>query len=211
MEALIAPQTAMLGIWLSLHGQKGIGQPVFACGREALELPRRNNSHSYLLPLLELMGRLRPRDAAEAAYLEQAAEFEDAFQRLYEWFDYPGRRVWQGISVENTREIGVVLRMLRKCEGKSRARAIHDADGMIVTERQLEKIEKGAHKPSYENYQRLMRQYGKSGGWKTAMVETDSVEVLELRQQISTWIGLCEWDRVQIEMERFRRNLDSRS
>lgn len=176
--------------------------------RESLELPRRNNSHSYLLPLLELMGRLRPRDAAEAAYLEQAAEFEDAFQRLYEWFDYPGRRVWQGISVENTREIGVVLRMLRKCEGKSRARAIHDADGMIVTERQLEKIEKGAHKPSYENYQRLMRQYGKSGGWKTAMVETDSVEVLELRQQISTWIGLCEWDRVQIEMERFRRKVD---
>lgn len=122
VEALIAPQTAMLGIWLSLHGQKGIGQPVFVCGREALELLRRNNSHSYLLPLLGLMGRMRPRDAAEAAYLEQAAEFEDAFRRLYEWFDYPGYRIWQGISVDNTREIGVVLRMLRKCEGKSRAR-----------------------------------------------------------------------------------------
>ncbi len=208
VEALIAPQTAMLGIWLSLHGQKGIGQPIFACGREALELLRRNNSHSYLLPLLELMGRMRPWDAAEAAYLEQAAEFEDAFRRLYEWFDYPGRRVWQGISVDNTREIGVVLRMLRKCEGKSRARAIHDAGGMIVTERQLEKIEKGVHKPSYENYQRLMRQYGKCGGWKTAMVETDSVEVLELRQQISTLIRLCEWDRVWIEIERFRRKVD---
>ena len=170
---------------------------------------RRNNSHSYLLPLLELMGRMRPRDGGEAAYLEQAAEFREAFQRLYEWFGYPGYRIWQGISVDNTREIGVVLRMLRKCEGKSRARAIHDADGIIVTERQLEKIEKGVHKPSYENYQRLMRQYGKCGGWKTAMVEADSVEVLELRQQISTWIGRREWERVWIEIERFRRKVDA--
>ena len=209
VEALIAPQTAMLGIWLSLQGRRGIGQPVFAFAREALEMLRRNNSHSYLLPLLELMGRMRPRDGGEAAYLEQAAEFREAFRRLYEWFGYPGYRIWQGISVDNTREIGVVLRMLRKCEGKSRARAIHDADGIIVTERQLEKIEKGVHKPSYENYQRLMRQYGKCGGWKTAMVEADSVEVLELRQQISTWIGRREWDRVWIEIERFRRKVDA--
>ena len=209
VEALIAPQTAMLGIWLSLQGRRGIGQPVFAFAREALEMLRRNNSHSYLLPLLELMGRMRPRDGGEAAYLEQAAEFREAFRRLYEWFGYPGYRIWQGISVDNTREIGVVLRMLRKCEGKSRARAIHDADGIIVTERQLEKIEKGVHKPSYENYQRLMRQYGKCGGWKTAMVEADSVEVLELRQQISTLIRLCEWDRVWIEIERFRRKVDA--
>ena len=209
VEALIAPQTAMLGIWLSLQGRRGIGQPVFAFAREALEMLRRNNSHSYLLPLLELMGRMRPRDGGEAAYLEQAAEFREAFRRLYEWFGYPGYRIWQGISVDNTREIGVVLRMLRKCEGKSRARAIHDADGIIVTERQLEKIEKGVHKPSYENYQRLMRQYGKCGGWKTAMVEADSVEVLELRQQISTWIGRREWERVWIEIERFRRKVDA--
>ena len=209
VEALIAPQTAMLGIWLSLQGRRGIGQPVFAFAREALEMLRRNNSHSYLLPLLELMGRMRPRDGGEAAYLEQAAEFREAFRRLYEWFGYPGYRIWQGISVDNTREIGVVLRMLRKCEGKSRARAIHDEEGIIVTERQLEKIEKGVHKPSYENYQRLMRQYGKCGGWKTAMVEADSVEVLELRQQISTLIRLCEWDRVWIEIERFRRKVDA--
>ena len=66
VEALIAPQTAMLGIWLSLQGRRGIGQPVFAFAREALEMLRRNNSHSYLLPLLELMGRMRPRDGAEA-------------------------------------------------------------------------------------------------------------------------------------------------
>lgn len=209
VEALIAPQTAMLGIWLSLQGRRGIGQPVFAFAREALEMLRRNNSHSYLLPLLELMGRMRPRDGGEAAYLEQAAEFRDAFRRLYEWFGYPGYRIWQGISVDNTREIGVVLRMLRKCEGKSRARAIHDEEGIIVTERQLEKIEKGVHKPSYENYQRLTRQYGKCGGWKTAMVEADSVEVLELRQQISTWIGRREWERVWIEIERFRRKVDA--
>ena len=209
VEALIAPQTAMLGIWLSLQGRRGIGQPVFAFAREALEMLRRNNSHSYLLPLLELMGRMRPRDGGEAAYLEQAAEFREAFRRLYEWFGYPGYRIWQGISVDNTREIGVVLRMLRKCEGKSRARAIHDEEGIIVTERQLEKIEKGVHKPSYENYQRLTRQYGKCGGWKTAMVEADSVEVLELRQQISTWIGRREWERVWIEIERFRRKVDA--
>ncbi len=208
VEVLIAPQTAILGLWLSLTGRRGAGRPVLSFGRTALEMLRRNYSHSYLLPLLTLLGRMQPRDGEEEAYLAQATEFRDAFRRLYEWFHYPGYRIWQGITVDNTREIGVVLKMLRRCEGKSRARAIYDEEGLIVTERQLEKIEKGIHKPSYENYQRLMRQYGKCGGWKTAMVETDSVEVLELRQQISTWIGLCEWEKVQIGIERFRRKVD---
>lgn len=209
VEALIAPQTAILGIWLCLWGRKGAGQPVMAYAREALELLRRNCSHSYLLPLLELMGRMPPQDGEERAYLEQVAGFRDAFREIYGRFGYPGYRIWQGISVDNTREIGVVLGMLRRCEGRPRAGAVYDGDGLIMTERQLEKIEKGIHKPSYENYQRLMWQYGKCGGWKTAMVETDSVELLELRQQISTWIGLCEWEKVQVGIERFRRKADA--
>ena len=98
--------------------------------------------------------------------------------------------------------------MLRKVAGKSRAKAVYDGEEPVITQRQLEKIEKGAHKPSYDNYQRLVRQYGKAGGWRSAILETDSVEVLELRQQVATLVGLCEWKKAEWALERLRGRVD---
>lgn len=208
MAVMILPQVALLGMWLALC-EKDYGQ-AFVLGREAVELLRRNSCHCYLLQLLEMMARI-PEQAMreeEREYLGQMEIFRDAFGRIYSRFGCPGHRIWQGISVENTREAGLVLKMLRKFTGKSRAKAVYDGEEMVVTERQLEKIEKGVHKPSYENYQRLARQYGKGGGWRAAMLETDSAEVLELRQQIATLVGRCEWEKVEREMEQLRGKVD---
>lgn len=203
--ARILPQAALLGMTLSL--EEGDSRRAYEQGRKALELLRRNFSHCYLLPLLKMLGKVPRQELDEEAqeYLKQAETFRDTFERIYGQYHYPGDRIWQGLSVENIGEAGVILKMLRKFAGKSRARAVYDGEEPVVTERQLEKIESGVHKPSYENYQRLLRQYGKQTGWTTAMLETDSAEVLELRQEIASLVALCQWDQVKWELERLRR------
>lgn len=204
MKVWIRPQAALLGMELALREKDG--RKAFELGREALELLRRNSCHYYLLPLLEGLERIHGEELwpAEREYQREAIRFREDFQRIYDQFGYPGHRIWQGITVANTRDVGITLKMLRKYAGKPRSQAVSDEEGLIVTGRQLEKIEKGEHKPSYENYQRLARQYGKSGSWIVPMLETDSLEVLKLRQEIATLIGLCEWKKAEREIERLR-------
>jgi len=205
----ILPQAAVLGIELALR--RGSHAAAFAMGREALELLRRCRCHCYALPLLERFCRLPARTPDEEAYLAQAVEFRDAFRLLYDRFHYPGGRLWQGICVENTREAGLILKMLRTSRGLSRAAAVHGGEGaeeMVVTPRELEKIENGTHKPSYGNYNRLLRRYLAFGSWQTAMLETDSAQVLAMRQQISTLISMSEWDEAEREMGRLRRKVN---
>lgn len=201
----ILPQAALLGMTLAM--EEGESRLAYEQGKKALELLRRSFRHSYLLPLLKMLEKI-PRqelDEEERAYLKQAETFRDTFARIYRQYDYPGERIWQGVSVENIGEAGVILKMLRKFSGKSKAKAVYDGEDQVVTVRQLEKIESGIHKPSFENYQRLIRQYGKQAGWTTAMLETDSAEVLELRQKIASLVALCQWDQVKWELEKLRR------
>lgn len=203
---LIMPQAALLGMRLELR--RGNGRRAFRMGRDAIELLRSCCCHCYLLPLLEAMEGIPTEDPADREYQEQISGFRQAFETLYRKYGYPAYRIWQGISVDNAREAGTTLRMLRKFYDKPRAKAVYDGEEKVVTERQLEKIEKGIHKPSHENYRRLMKQYGKYGGWEMAMVETTSADVLELRQQIATLVGLCKWEEVKSETERFREMTD---
>lgn len=173
-------------------------------GREALEMLRRNGCHCYVLPLLDALCGLDAMAFGMQGYLEQAREFRDMFRIVYEWFGYPGYRIWQGISIDNIRDVGTVLKMLRKFYGISRENAVFDGNELVVTPRQLEKIEKGIHKPSYENYNRLAKQYGKYGGWNMPLLETDSAEILALRQRISTLLEYNKWDQAEWEIRRFR-------
>lgn len=198
---LILPQAAILGMELSKAGERG---RMYEPCREALELLRRTCCHCYVLPLLDNLCEMEAVDPGEKEYLEQAREFRELFREIYEWFDYPGYRIWQGISVDNTREAGLTLRMLRKFYGKSREAAVYDGTEKVISPRQLEKIEKGIHKPSYENYSRLTRQYGKYMEWNMPLLEKASADELELRQRISTLIEFRDWERAQWEIERLR-------
>ena len=157
-----------------------------------------------MLPLLDSLCEMEAVEPREKEYLERTRKFREMFREIYEWFDYPGYRIWQGISVDNTREAGLTLRMLRKFYGKSREAAVYDGTEKVITPRQLEKIEKGIHKPSYENYSRLVRQYGKYMEWNMPLLEKASADELELRQRISTLIEFRDWERAQWEMERLR-------
>ena len=214
---MILPQAAALGIRQACASGKPAGSPVMpglpgesigSRGREALEMLRRNGCHCYVLPLLDALCGLDAMAFGMQGYLEQVREFRDMFRIVYEWFGYPGYRIWQGISVDNTRDVGTVLKMLRTFYGKSREGAVYDGGEQVVTPRHLEKIEKGTHKPSYENYSRLAKQYGKYGGWHTPLLETDSVDVLALRQRISTLLEYSDWEGAEREIRRFRGMVD---
>lgn len=208
IEVMVLPQAALLGMELACRD--GENHKAFFFGREALELLRRTCSHCYALALLEKLCSIPVQDVGEREYLERAESFCRMFKEIYRQYGYPGYRLWQGITVENTRDVGQTLMMLRKFAGKSRAQALYDGTEMVVTERQLEKIEKGTHKPSHNNYNRLIKQYKKTTGWKTVILETDSVEVLEFRQRISTLIGFREWEKAETEINKFRRKVDTK-
>lgn len=203
----IMPQAALLGMELAL--QEKDSSKAFRMGRQAVEMLRRNSCHCYLLPLLARMSGISEVELWERdrAYRNEIIVFRDGFKHIYAQEGYPGYRIWQGVYVENTREAGIVLKMLRKFAGKSCAKAVYDGEEMVITERQLEKIERGEHMPSHENYQRLIRQYGKFGGWMMPMLETDSVEVLEQWQEICSLIGFCEWDRAKERIEQLRQKV----
>ena len=223
---LILPQAAILGIELSKARDGGKMAPaknvsvqeksaqgipvrgVYNLGRDALELLRRTCCHCYVLPLLDSLCGLEVVEPGEKEYQDQARGFREMFREIYEWFDYPGYRIWQGISVDNTREAGLTLRMLRKFYGKSRENAVYDGTEQVITSRQLEKIEKGIHKPSFENYSRLIRQYGKHTEWNMPLLETTSADDLELRQRISTLMEFRDWERAQWEIERLRSTVN---
>lgn len=177
-------------------------------GQEALRLLRENGCHCYVLPLLDCLCEYGVSLFAEPEYLEQVKAFRKMFLDIYAWFGYPGYRIWQGISVDNTRDAGMTLKMLRKFDGKSREKAVYDGDEPVVSPRQLERIEKGLHKPSYENYNRLAKQYGKFGGWNMPLLETDSLEVLEQRQLISTLMECERWDLAEWEIRKFRTKVN---
>ncbi len=215
--ALILPQAAILGIRLAYASGRfsdslafrGISEGDMAAGgRKALELLRRYGCHCYVLPLLDALCGLDAALFGRPEYPEQVRKFREMFREIYGWFDYPGYRIWQGISIDNTRDAGTVLKMLRTFYGKSREGAVYDGGEQVVTPRHLEKIEKGTHKPSYENYSRLAKQYGKYGGWHMPLLETDSTDVLALRQRISTLLEYSDWEGAEREIRRFREMVD---
>lgn len=221
---LILPQAAILGIRQVLASGQTADTPsvperattrqcfspaeMAIRGREALELLRRNSCHCYVLPLLDCLCGFDAGLFADPEYVGKLGAFREMFQEIYAWFDYPGYRIWQGLSVDNTRDAGMTLKMLRKFYGKSREKAVYDGSELVVTPRQLEKIEKGIHKPSYQNYSRLAKQYGKYGEWNMPLLETDSVEILEQRQLISTLIECNDWTRAEEEIRKFRSTVD---
>ena len=221
---MVLPQAAVLGIRMAAaleEGEPGGRDTAMGSmtggvreaglpekGLEALKLLRENGCHCYVLPLLDCLCECAASLFAEPEYAEQVKAFRKMFLDIYAWFGYPGYRIWQGISVDNTRDAGMTLKMLRKFDEKSREKAVYDGDEPVISPRQLERIEKGLHKPSYENYDRLVKQYGKFGGWNMPLLETDSLEVLEQRQLISTLMEYGIWDKAEWEIQKFRTKVN---
>lgn len=188
VQILIYPQVALLGMKLELYA--GNEEKAFSYGMEALELLRHQYSQRYVVfvleELLNVLECISVKGKEDQKYKEEeteVTEFLKTFEELYRLFSHPKKRMWQSISVSNTHEIGLTLKMLRKAMGLSAAK-VSAANPDHMTARQIEKIEAGTHRPSGRNYEMLMQFYHKTGLEGQLLLETDSLEVLFMESNI---------------------------
>ena len=212
VQILIYPQVALLGMKLELYA--GNEEKAFSYGMEALELLRHQYSQRYVVfvleELLNVLECISVKGKEDQKYKEEeteVTEFLKTFEELYRLFSHPKKRMWQSISVSNTHEIGLTLKMLRKAMGLSAAK-VSAANPDHLTARQIEKIEAGAHRPSGRNYEMLMQFYHKTGLEGQLLLETDSLEVLHQRQEIVDFIIREEWDNAWESFQSFKEKLD---
>ena len=212
VQILIYPQVALLGMKLELYA--GNEEKAFSYGMEALELLRHQYSQRYVVfvleELLNVLECISVKGKEDQKYKEEeteVTEFLKTFEELYRLFSHPKKRMWQSISVSNTHEIGLTLKMLRKAMGLSAAK-VSAANPDHLTARQIEKIEAGTHRPSGRNYEMLMQFYHKTGLEGQLLLETDSLEVLHQRQEIVDFIIREEWDNAWEGFQSFKEKLD---
>lgn len=212
VQILIYPQVALFGMKLELYA--GNEEKAFSYGMEALELLRHQYSQRYVVfvleELLNVLECISVKGKEDQKYKEEeteVTEFLKTFEELYRLFSHPKKRMWQSISVSNTHEIGLTLKMLRKAMGLSAAK-VSAANPDHLTARQIEKIEAGTHRPSGRNYEMLMQFYHKTGLEGQLLLETDSLEVLHQRQEIVDFIIREEWDNAWESFQSFKEKLD---
>lgn len=212
VQILIYPQVAFLGMKLELYA--GNEEKAFSYGMEALELLRHQYSQRYVVfvleELLNVLECISVKGKEDQKYKEEeteVTEFLKTFEKLYRLFSHPKKRMWQSISVSNTHEIGLTLKMLRKAMGLSAAK-VSAANPDHLTARQIEKIEAGTHRPSGRNYEMLMQFHHKTGLEGQLLLETDSLEVLHQRQEIVDFIIREEWDNAWESFQSFKEKLD---
>ena len=212
VQILIYPQVALLGMKLELYA--GNEEKALSYGMEALELLRHQYSQRYVVfvleELLNVLECISVKGKEDQKYKEEeteVTEFLKTFEELYRLFSHPKKRMWQSISVSNTHEIGLTLKMLRKAMGLSAAK-VSAANPDHLTARQIEKIEAGTHRPSGRNYEMLMQFHHKTGLEGQLLLETDSLEVLHQRQEIVDFIIREEWDNAWESFQSFKEKLD---
>lgn len=127
VQILIYPQVALLGMKLELYA--GNEEKAFSYGMEALELLRHQYSQRYVVfvleELLNVLECISVKGKEDQKYKEEeteVTEFLKTFEELYRLFSHPKKRMWQSISVSNTHEIGLTLKMLRKAMDCQRQR-----------------------------------------------------------------------------------------
>ena len=207
MREMICAQIALIGIKLYERMQKI--DIAYKIGIESLELLRQQSSQRYVYPLLvELVriGIMLEKEKSEE--LQQFLKFQKAFAILYEENKIPYMRVWQCGSIENSYDVGMVLKRMRMAQEKTQEEVCIDEKGFsFLNVRQLSRIEKGENRPSTENFQFLTRNMGRELDWIMPMLETDSIEVLSMRQDIIYAIGMRQWKKAKNILEQLKTKI----
>lgn len=207
MREMICAQIALIGIKLYERMQKI--DIAYKIGIESLELLRQQSSQRYVYPLLvELVriGIMLEKEKSEE--LQQFLKFQKAFAILYEENKIPYMRVWQCGSIENSYDVGMVLKRMRMAQEKTQEEVCIDEKGFsFLNVRQLSRIEKGENRPSTENFQFMTRKMGRELDWIMPMLETDSIEVLSMRQDIIYAIGMRQWKKAKNILEQLKTKI----
>ena len=207
MREMICAQIALIGIKLYERMKKI--DIAYKIGIESLELLRQQSSQRYAYPLLvELVriGIMLEKEKSEE--LQQFQKFQKAFAIVYEENKIPYMRVWQCGSIENSYDVGMVLKRMRMAQEKTQEEVCIDEKGFsFLNVRQLSRIEKGENRPSTENFQFLTRKMGRELDWIMPMLETDSIEVLSMRQDIIYAIGMRQWKKAKNILEQLKTKI----
>lgn len=207
MREMICAQIALIGIKLYERMQKiDIGYKI---GMESLELLRQQSSQRYAYPLLAELVRIGIMlEKEKSEELLQFQKFQKAFEIVYEENKIPYMRVWQCGSIENSYDVGMVLKRMRMAQEKTQEEVCIDEKGFsFLNVRQLSRIEKGENRPSTENFQFLTRKMGRELDWIMPMLETDLIEVLSMRQDIIYAIGMRQWKKAQNILEQLKTKI----
>ena len=207
MREMICAQIALIGIKLYERMKKI--DIAYKIGIESLELLRQQSSQRYAYPLLAELVRIGIMlEKEKSEELLQFQKFQKAFEIVYEENKIPYMRVWQCGSIENSYDVGMVLKRMRMAQEKTQEEVCIDENGFsFLNVRQLSRIEKGENRPSTENFQFLTRKMGRELDWIMPMLETDSIEVLSMRQDIIYAIGMRQWKKVQNILEQLKTKI----
>lgn len=207
MREMICAQIALIGIKLYERMQKI--DIAYKIGIESLELLRQQSSQRYAYPLLAELVRIGIMlEKEKSEELLQFQKFQKAFEIVYEENKIPYMRVWQCGSIENSYDVGMVLKRMRMAQEKTQEEVCIDENGFsFLNVRQLSRIEKGENRPSTENFQFLTRKMGRELDWIMPMLETDSIEVLSMRQDIIYSIGMRQWKKAQNILEQLKTKI----
>ena len=210
MAQLLCPQAALVG--MQLYQQLGEFQKAFDIGNSALELLRAQNSQRYAYPLflslIDVGEKLKETNRAPEN-LQQLKDFRDAFQTVYQENHLPCMRVWQRGSVENCYDVSLVLKRMRLSLEKSQEEICTDENGNeFLQARHFSRIEKGENRPSKENFQLLTKRMGRTLEWIMPMLETDSIEILSMRQDVMYLANMCKWDEAQELLDTISKKME---
>ena len=207
MREMICAQIALIGIKLYERMKKI--DIAYKIGIESLELLRQQSSQRYAYPLLAELVRIGIMlEKEKSEELLQFQKFQKAFEIVYEENKIPYMRVWQCGSIENSYDVGMVLKRMRMAQEKTQEEVCIDENGFsFLNVRQLSRIEKGENRPSTENFQFLTRKMGRELDWIMPMLETDSIEVLSMRQDIIYAIGMRQWKKAKNILEQLKTKI----
>ncbi len=207
MREMICAQIALIGIKLYERMKKI--DIAYKIGIESLELLRQQSSQRYAYPLLAELVRIGIMlEKEKSEKLLQFQKFQKAFEIVYEENKIPYMRVWQCGSIENSYDVGMVLKRMRMAQEKTQEEVCIDEKGFsFLNVRQLSRIEKGENRPYTENFQFLTRKMGRELDWIMPMLETDSIEVLSMRQDIIYAIGMRQWKKAKNILEQLKTKI----
>lgn len=207
MREMICAQIALIGIKLYERMKKI--DIAYKIGIESLELLRQQSSQRYAYPLLAELVRIGIMlEKEKSEKLLQFQKFQKAFEIVYEENKIPYMRVWQCGSIENSYDVGMVLKRMRMAQEKTQEEVCIDEKGFsFLNVRQLSRIEKGENRLSTENFQFLTRKMGRELDWIMPMLETDSIEVLSMRQDIIYAIGMRQWKKAKNILEQLKTKI----
>ena len=207
MREMICAQIALIGIKLYERMKKI--DIAYKIGIESLELLRQQSSQRYAYPLLAELVRIGIMlEKEKSEEFLQFQKFQKAFEIVYEENKIPYMRVWQCGSIENSYDVGMVLKRMRMAQEKTQEEVCIDENGFsFLNVRQLSRIEKGENRPSTENFQFLTRKMGRELDWIMPMLETDSIEVLSMRQDIIYAIGMRQWKKAKNILEQLKTKI----